>query len=207
MKGLIEKYILPRAVDFNAALQRQVNAARDTVADLCRYYATHDYNALTKITQDERDCRHLKNQNMHELLDVFITPYDRESIYRIINQLDWIALSVKHLAIDILIYKVTCPKDYQPIFSALGAMSDALADGFNFLTQKNLHELVRVVNEIYVNYDKTVETCALAAAKHLDSGDIKAYLKHREVLNQLKEVAKRINISANSLEDLAIKLV
>ncbi len=205
--GLIQKYILPKEVDFNTAMQQQVNTSRDTVHDLYLYCLENDLKALKKITEDERKCRTLKNQNMHELLDVFITPYDREAIYRIIDQVDWVSLSVKHLVTDLAIYKVKCPESYRPIFTALSQMADALAEGFVFLANKNLNEIVRTVNEIYVNYDNTVEQCAVAAANHLENDEIKVYLAHREILFQLKEVAKRIHVSANTLEDMAIKIV
>lgn len=205
--GLIQKYILPKEVDFNAALQQQVNASRNSVLDLCQYCLENNRDALKKITDDERQCRTLKNQNMHELLDVFITPYDREAIYRIIDQIDWIALSVKHLAMELVIFKVKCPENYRPIFTSLRQMVDALAEGFVFLADKKLHEIVRVVNEIYVDYDQTVEQCTLAAANHMEHDEIKVYLAHREILIQLKEVAKRIHVSANTLEDMAIKIV
>lgn len=205
--GLIQKYILPKEVDFNAALQQQVNASRNSVLDLCQYCLENNRDALKKITDDERQCRTLKNQNMHELLDVFITPYDREAIYRIIDQIDWIALSVKHLAMELVIFKVKCPENYRPIFTSLRQMVDALAEGFVFLADKKLHEIVRVVNEIYVDYDQTVEQCTLAAANHMENDEIKVYLAHREILIQLKEVAKRIHVSANTLEDMAIKIV
>ena len=85
---------------------------------------------------------------MLELLDVFITPYDRESIYRIIDQLDWMALSVKHLATDLLIYQVMPPENYTPVFTLLKQMANAIAEGFVFLTHKNLNGIVRIVNEI-----------------------------------------------------------
>ncbi len=205
--GLIQKYILPKEVDFNAALQHQINASKNTVLDLCQYCLENNRGALIKITDDERECRTLKNQNMHELLDVFITPYDRESIYRIIDQIDWVALSVKHLAIELLVYKVKCPENYSPIFTSLMEMANALAEGFVFLADKKLHEIVRVVNEIYVNYDQTVEQCVIAAAGHLENDQIKVYLAYREILIQLKEVAKRIHVCANTLEDMAIKIV
>jgi len=207
MKGLIQKYILPKEVDFNSALQKQVNASRDTILDLYEFCLENDREALTKITEDNRQCRTLKNQNMRELLDVFITPYDRESIYRIINQVDWVALSAKHLAVDLMTYQITCPENYQPMFLSLRVMADALAEGFVFLEEKKMHEIVRVVNEIYVHYDQTVEQCVLAAAEHLRNDEVRIFLSHREVLLQMKEVAKRIHVSANTLEDMAMKIV
>ncbi len=207
MKGLIQKYILPKEVDFNFALQKQVNASRDTILDLYEYCIEDDREALKRITEDSRECRTLKNQNMRELLDVFITPYDRESIYRIINQVDWVALSAKHLAVDLMTYQITCMKNYQPMFLSLRVMADALAEGFVFLEEIKMHEIVRVVNEIYVHYDQTVEQCVLAAAEHLRNDEVRIFLSHREVLLQMKEVAKRIHVSANTLEDMAMKIV
>lgn len=205
--GLIQKYILPKEVDFNDALLQQVNASRDTVLDLCQYYFENNTQSLKNIIQDEQKCRTFKKKNLRELLDVFITPYDRESIYRIIDQLSWMALSVKHLATNLLIYKVSLPEDYRLIFTLLKQMANALAEGFVFLGQKKFNNLAHTVNNINAHYDETFEQCSLAAARHLEQDEIRVYLAHREILNQLKEVARRIHVSANSLEDMAIKII
>ena len=207
MKGFIQKYILPEEVDFDQALQHQVDAARNTVLDLCGFCLQHDFHALEKIRNDEHQCRKLKDENLLKLLNVFITPYDRESIYRIINQLDWVALSVKHLAIDLLVFKVRCPDSYRPIISALSSMANTLSGGFDSLGHKEFSNILSAVNKIGQMYDETAEHCALSAARNLDNGDIRLYLTHREILSQFKEVAKRIHVSANTLEDLAIKIV
>ncbi len=205
--GFIQKYILPREVDFNAALGEQAQAARDTVLDLCRACQQHDLVALKRITEDERRCRTLKNRNMRELLDVLITPYDREAIYRIVDQLDWVALSVRHFAVELLVYRVQCPPSHAPIVDMLGDMAMALAEGFQFLAERSTVEIVRVVNEIYVWYDEVVQQCASVAAGHLQQDEVKAYLAQREIIAQLKEVARRLRVAAGSLEDLAIKTV
>ena len=207
MKGFIQKYILPREVDFNAALREQVCAVRQTVLDLCEACLDDDRAALKRIVEDERRCHALKNRNMREPLDVFITPYDREAIYRIIDQLDWVALSVKHLGIDLLVYEVICSEEEKPVLTVLREMADSLREGFVFLGQRQTAEIVRVVNEIYVRYDQVVQQCALAAAHHLKEDAVRDYLARREIIAQLKEVARRIRVSANSLEDLAVKTV
>ena len=205
--GIIQKYLLPKEVDFNSALKKQVNASRDCVLDLCLFCQKDDRNALKAILEDEHQSRELKKQNMHELLDVFITPYDKESIYRIITQLDWIALSVKHLAIELLAYKVTCPDHYENIFNTLAEMVEALDEAFDYLPKKELDNILINIETIHDNYDETTKYCALAAVKHLDEDEIKIYLAQKEILNQLKEVSRRIHISANTLEDMAMKIV
>lgn len=205
--GFIQKYLLPKEIDFNSALKKQVNASKNSVLDLCKYCRHGDLDALKAIVDDEHQSRALKSKNMHELLDVFITPYDKEAIYRIITQLDWIALSVKHLVIDLLAYKVDCPEFYNKIFNTLSEMVEALDKAFVYLPQRKLGKILRNIERIHDDYDKTTKECALAALKHLEEDDIKVYLAHKEILNQLKEVARRIHVSANTLEDMAMKIV
>ena len=205
--SVIQKYLLPKEVDFNSALGKQAKASRRSVRDLEKYCLHHDLDALKAIVDDEHDSRGLKSKNMHELLDVFITPYDKESIYRMVIQLDWIALSVKHLAIDIVAYKVKCPDYYVPIFNTLSEMMDSLVAALTFLPQKELGKILTHIERIHDNYDETSRECALASVRHLKEDDVKIYLAHKEILNQLKEVSKRIHVSANTLEDMAMKIV
>lgn len=205
--GLIEKYLLPKEIDFNAALMKQAQASKQSILDLENFCLENDEKARQSILTDEHDSRLLKNNNMRELLDVFITPYDKESIYRMIVQLDWISLSVKHLSIDIVAYNVKCPKHYQQIFSLLTEMVETLTSAFDFLAEKKLSQILACTQSIHDNYDETARRCAGAAAKHLAEDDIKIYLSHKEILYQLKDVSKHIHLSANALEDMAMKIV
>ena len=205
--GIIQKYLLPKEIDFNRALKKQVDASKNSVLDLCKYCLHQDLQALKAIVDDEHSSRSLKSKNMQELLDVFITPYDKESIYRIITQLDWVALSVKHLVIDLLAYKITCPDYYQPIFTVLSEMAESLDKAFTYLPERQLAKILQNIETIHDKYDETTKECALAALRHLENDEVKIYLAHKEILNQLKEVARRIHISANTLEDMAMKIV
>jgi hypothetical protein len=205
--NVIQKYLLPKEVDFNHALQKQADASRNSVLDLANYCMKNDRKALMSIVDDEHNSRALKSKNMKELLNVFITPYDKESIYRMIVQLDWIVLSVKHLAIEIVAYQIKCPEYYKPIFTILIEMIEALLKAFTYLPQKELGKILLNIESIHNNYDETTKKCALAAVRHLEEDEVKVYLAHKEILNQLKEVSKRIHVSANTLEDMAMKIV
>jgi len=205
--GVIKKYLLPKEVDFNAALQKQVNASKQCVLDLCRYCKTRDKSALKAIINDEHQSRVLKSQNMHELLDVFITPYDKESIYRIIIQLDWIALSVKHMAVELLAYDISCSKDFNNIIDTITNMVEALDKAFLYLPQKKLGKILSNIERIHDHYDDTVKQCAVLAANYLKKDDLKTYLANKEIIIQLKDIAKHLHLSANTLEDMAMKIV
>lgn len=205
--SFIRKYILPKQIDFDGALKKQAEVSCRSVTQLYQACIEKEESAFTAIESDEKQSRTLKKQNMKELLDVFLTPYDKESIYRIIIQLDWIARSVKHLTIDLSAYKVQCPPDYEPIFTALMRMAGNLEQGFSFLPTKDAGKLMEIIEGIHDSYDHVAKLCALKAVEHLERDSVKTYLAYRQILTQIKDVAKRIHLAADTLEDMTIKIV
>ncbi|MBM9613483.1 hypothetical protein JWJ90_04185 [Desulfobulbus rhabdoformis] len=202
--GFIEKFVLPKDVDLSAALSEQTTATKNIVHDLYAAYILHKDAAVRGIKNDSNQTGAIKHKNMKELLDVFIAPYDKESIFRIITQLDWIALSVKHFVIEAEAY--TNPHSleiYRDIFDLLKDMADLLEEGFKQLSRKELPKIDR----IHDKYDLVVKYRAQHLAKLLLQEDCKRIIVHAEILAQLKEIAKRMHISANTLEDMAIKVM
>jgi hypothetical protein len=62
------------------------------------------------------------------------------------------------------------------------------------------------IDLIHERYESVVSLSAQLMAKYLEEDDFKRIMMHSGLLTQLKEVAKRIRITANSLEDMAIKV-
>nr|WP_321467705.1 hypothetical protein [uncultured Desulfobulbus sp.] len=202
--GFIQKFILPKEVDLTTALQVQTSATRSIVHGLYAAYILHENDAFHTIMNDTHETRAIKTKNMKELLDVFIAPYDKESIFRIITQLDWIALSVKHFVIEVEAYNNRHALDvYRDIFELLKDMASLLEDGFKQLATKEVPSM----DLIHDKYDLVVEYRAQHIAKLMQEDDCKRILIHTEILAQLKEIAKRMRVSANTLEDMAIKIM
>jgi len=205
--GLISNYILPKNVDFDTALQSQAHITRTIVEDLQTACRDNNLALLEHITDHAMQAHTLKSSNMKQLLDVFITSYDKESIYRMITQLDWITLSVKHFALEVQAYEITSLDEYQTIADVLVEMAALLELGITRLSVKKPKVIAPDIDLIHDKYDQVVKLCAQAMAQLLDREDCKRILVHKEVLAQLKEVAKRMHITANTLEDMAIKII
>lgn len=205
--GFIQKFILPREVDLAAALQAQTTATKNIVHDLYAACIRHEGEAFSAIKEDANKSRAIKDKNMKELLDVFIAPYDKESIYRIITQLDWIALSVKHFVTEVEAYNIQALDAYRDIFEVLKEMASLLEDGFNQLSSKELRTIADTIDLIHDKYDLVVEYRARHMARLMQQEDCKYIIVHKEILAQLKEIAKRMHVSANTLEDMAIKIM
>jgi len=203
-KGFIQKFILPKEVDLAAALQAQTLATRNIVHDLYAAYILHESGAFSDIKNDTSETRAIKEKNMKELLDVFIAPYDKESVFRIITQLDWVALSVKHFVVEVDAYPDKQALDvYRDIFELLKEMASLLEDGFKQLSKQELPS----IGLIHDKYDLLVEYRAQHVAQLLQQDDFKHIIIHKDILSQLKEIAKRMQITANTLEDMAIKIM
>lgn len=205
--GFISKFILPKEADFIASLRKQSQSTTEIVNTLEQ--ACNDFNsaALAEIRFSCNKGLELKGKNMRELLDVFITPYDKESIYRIITQLDWVILSVKHLATEIEVYEIKSLQDYQDIFVILSKMTDLLDRGIKDLARQELDTIDADTDKIHQLYDEVVELCAREKFKLMNKDDVKFIMMQKDILMQLKEIAKRIHVTANTLEDMALKVV
>jgi len=205
--GFISTFILPKEVDFDTALQSQARITRIIVSELHNACVDDDITALSNISDHADKARLLKTKNMNELLDVFIAPYDKESIFRIITQLDWIALSVKHFQLEAEAFGISSIREHQSIVELLLEMASLLEQCITRLSTKTPRTISLDIDLIHDQYDHVVMLRAQSAAELLKRDDYKHILINRDILAQLKEIAKRIHVTANTLEDMAIKLI
>ncbi|MDY6920222.1 MAG: hypothetical protein SV765_08410 [Pseudomonadota bacterium] len=202
--GFIQKYILPKEVDLTASLQVQASATRKIVHDLYAACVLRQDDAFSAIRNDTSETRKIKDKNMQDLLDVFIAPYDKESIFRLITQLDWVALSIKHFVVEVEAYRIDQSLDrYRDIFELLREMASLLEEGLQQLSRKALPNIAA----LHDKYDQVVESRASHGAEVLREEDCRQVVVQMEILSQLKEVAKRMHVTADTLEDMAIKIL
>ncbi len=206
MIGFIKKYLLPREVDFNAAMESQARIAQHMVETLYQACVKDDPRLLMSISDLANDAREIKSRNMKELLDVFIAPYDKESIYRMIVQLDWITLSVKHFRLEADVYDLDSLNEYESILRVIKEMADALTQGISVLKKGNVELIDARLEQIHDQYDDVVAHCARATALLLAQDDALHRFRIQLMLLQVKDIAMRIHVAANTLEDMALKV-
>ncbi len=202
--SLIKKYILPKEVDFIAALNQHVLIITKITDDLYECFINGKNSSCDSILNDVNHEKQMREKNMKELLGTFITPIDRESIYRVTTQLDWIALSITHFTLEAKAYEIS-KLDYSNIIKGLQYQSQLLSSGFKTIkssplnTTQSSQKVRNVYNEIVEIYVKRM--AMLAKSKNMNEIFIQ-----KELLNQLKEISKRMQMCANSLEDIVMKM-
>ncbi len=207
MISFLKKYILPKEIDFISRLQEQSSATQEMVEKLYGCFIKKDKKMCGGIEYDAKKLQHIRDVNMQELLNSFITPIDRESIYRVITCLDAIALSVRHFVLETSVYNVShLDRNYKDILKALQKEMHELNQGFLEL-KKNSIEVAGHAQAVRDAYDEAVESYIKQMEKVSNSADIREIFVQKEMLHQLRDIGKNIYSCANSLEDIVVKMV
>ncbi|MGV6818688.1 MAG: DUF47 domain-containing protein [Thiotrichales bacterium] len=211
--GFIHDLLLPKEVDFNTALAAQCEVTAEMIHQLYEACSVEsglspaNSPALQAIDQLAEKARDLKRQNMRELLDVFITPYDRESIYRMIVQLDWVSLSVHHFRLETEVFYIHSLHDYEPLFASLKSMIQSLHNALEELDLKDINLITDHSDDIRNEYDNVAVNCGRSIAALMNQPDVLHLFRHQLISMQIKEIAKRIHVTANTLEDMTLKII
>ena len=156
--SLIKQYILPKEVDFISSLQEHSSIVHKIVKDLYQCFIDANESSCNAILDDEHMAEVVREKNMNELLNTFLTPIDRESIYRVISQLDWIAVSVRHFVLEARAYNMaTLHSGYADILKDIKEQSHMLNLGFINLKNSKPAVVAKNAQDVRDGYEKVVE--------------------------------------------------
>ena len=207
MTSFIKKFILPKEVDFIVDLSEHAAVIERIVNALYLCFIETNENACQEILSNEHQSQSMKEKNMAALLNTFITPVDRESIYRVITQLDWISVSIRHFVLEAKAYRITSlDGSYNEIISCIQRQSKSLHAGFSNLKEKDAVVVAKYAQDVRDGYESLIEVHIAKMTKLADTADVREMFIQKELLSQLKEIAKRMMVCANSLEDIVVKM-
>ncbi|HHD57208.1 MAG TPA: DUF47 family protein [Desulfobulbaceae bacterium] len=206
LPNLLKKYILPEEINFFRELREQAEATRNTIDDLYRCFVEAKEESCQSVLGDEHQACSLKERNMNDLGRAFMTPVDREAIFRAITHLDWIVISVKHLVMETRAYGIGDLREYEQLLLELRNCADLLSRGFSALEKKDLEQTANKAEATRDLAHKMTETYVQAMANVAEGNDIHLMFKHKEILSQIKSIAKRFHVAANTLQDITMKL-
>jgi len=206
LRSWIRKYVLPREVDFLSAMHDQAHWVKQLTDDLYRCFRTPRQKHCSAIEEDHQHARTLRDNNMRDLLHTFITPVDRESIYRVVTQLDWAAISLRHFALQAEAYGITqLDSVYVDMIRQIRLQAELLTAGFKTIKsdpQKTAQSAARVRDA----YDHLVQQYIETNARLIRENTTRDTLQYHELLFQLKDISQHMRMTANSLEDIVMKM-
>jgi uncharacterized protein len=201
--------VIPKEQAFFDLFQRAGANVAHAAADLADL--TGDLSGAEAKAERIKGLEHEGDELTHQILALlnttFVTPFDREDIYRLASTLDDILDAIEAVSDMLVLHGVdeTLPELHQQatvLVRATEAMQLALAQ-LRSLTDLNGHlvEINRLENEGDRVYRKTVA--------HLFSGDFKAMdvLKWKDLVDQMEEAIDGCEDIANVIESVALKHV
>ena len=188
---------------FSAAAKNNVKASELLRDQFLNFDDRESYRE--RIRQAEHDGDEVTHQIMRRINTTFVTPFDREDIYRLATHLDDVMDHIDAAADFVVLHGITEPlsefaKQADVLVRAAKVASDALDRLHNFKgLEEYWVEINRLENEGDQVYRKTVA--------RLFSGDFKGLevLKHRDVVEEIEAAIDSLEDVANAIESIVLK--
>jgi predicted phosphate transport protein (TIGR00153 family) len=141
----------------------------------------------------------------HQLNSSFVTPFDREDIYKLASTLDDIMDFMEEAVDLVVLYEIDeLPKGVDQQIEVLGRAAELTAEAMpNLRTMRNLNEYWIEVNRLENQADQ-VHRKLLA---HLFNGSYGAIevMKLKQIVDVLEEAADAFETVANTVETIVVK--
>ncbi|GAB3988057.1 DUF47 family protein [Actinoallomurus acanthiterrae] len=161
------------------------------------------------IAEKMRACEHAGDEFTHAIMrrlnESFITPFDREDIYRLASTLDDVMDFMEAAADLVLLYKIEeLPRDVIAQVEVLERAAELTADAMPRLRGlRDLSEYWIEINRLENQGDQTYRR--LLAELFSGKYDALTVLKVKEVVDQLEAAADAFEHVANIVETIAVK--
>ena len=162
-----------------------------------------------ELGEKMREAEHLADETTHRIIkrvnSTFITPFDREDIYRLASSLDDVMDFMEETVDLVGLYELgDLPADFAPQVEVLQRATQLTAEAMPRLrTMKDLDEYWIEINRLENQGDRSYRR---AVAK-LFSGSYKSLevLKLKDVVDSLEHAIDALESVANTVEQIAVK--
>jgi predicted phosphate transport protein (TIGR00153 family) len=161
-----------------------------------------------------KDAEHAGDEVTHEIMikinTTFVTPFDREDIYRLASALDDVLDAMEEAADRIVLYRLgTLPEGISAQVEVLQRAAAVTAEAMPRLEKMaELQEYWIQVNSLEDEADAVYRTLLgdlLAPPDSAPPSDVLTLLKTKEIVETLEEAADAFETVANTVESIAVK--
>ena len=193
------------SLNFYGLLIQQAQVIRDAVEALCVFCETptQENGDFVKVKEKEADT--VRRELVDDINRTFITPIDRDDLYRLSSSIDDLADYAWTTVKEIRIYDIQPDAHLLEMARTLLKMADGLLVCVQNL-EKN-HAVVsteatkvkKLENTLNVQFHKSI-------AELFEADDIKKILKYLEIYSHMNHAADKGDFSADILLDIVVKL-
>ena len=193
------------SLNFYGLLIQQAQVIRDAVEALCVFCETRTQENGDFVKVKEKEADTVRRELVDDINRTFITPIDRDDLYRLSSSIDDLADYAWTTVKEIRIYDIQPDAHLLEMARTLLKMADGLLVCVQNL-EKN-HAVVsteatkvkKLENTLNVQFHKSI-------AELFEADDIKKILKYREIYSHMNHAADKGDFSADILLDIVVKL-
>lgn len=161
------------------------------------------------LAEQMREAEHQADETTHKIVKrantTFITPFDREDIYRLASSLDDVMDFMEETVDLVTLYELgDLPADFAPQVEVLQRATQLTAEAMPRLrTMKDLDEYWIEINRLENQGDRSYRRIVA----HLFSGSYKSLevMKLKDVVDSLEHAIDALESVANTVEQIAVK--
>lgn len=194
-----------KSLGFYDLLIRQAEAVFSTVDALCVYCIDPSVERGDYVKNLEKEADNVRKNLVDEINRTFITPIDREDLFRLSSSVDDLADYSWTTIKELRIYDVLPDANLLAMAEILRDMASGLIECMKHLekdraavVQHAIH-IKKLENVLNVRFHQSI-------AELFELDDIKKMLKYREVYNHLNHASDKGDACADILQDIVVKL-
>jgi predicted phosphate transport protein (TIGR00153 family) len=208
MMEWLTRFLRPRQSNFMQLLIQQADYAVISVEALQAYLKKQSEKKSTQMRQIEKDADEVRRILVHELLDTFVTPIDREDLFALSRALDNFVDYVYTTVEELEIFEMSTSEEILVTTDLLYAMACELR-----LAMERLQDHPGVATE-HARRVKSLENQVEDTYRHQLAGlfsgpedvhHVMEMLKAREVLRHLSNAADQGDMAADIVMDIVVK--
>ena len=204
-KGLADRLFPPRH-DFYKMLQDQADETVIAVKALVDWLNVGDLSEPSELIHIEQRADEIRHDMEHVLVESFSTPFDRQDIYSISRQMDYVVNWSLSTALEMKAF------DIKPD-AAMLTMAEALLSGVKLMS-----DAIRIMQteparaETYVPLMRKAErqideTYVIALAKAFEEKDLRIPLKKREIYHHLRDAGRNLVATVDTLHRIIVGIL
>lgn len=191
--------------DFYCVLIQQAQVIRDTVSALCVFCEDPTTANGDFVKSKEREADQVHYQLVDAINRTFITPIDRDDLFRLSTSIDDLADYAWTTIRDLRIYDIPPDKNLLSMAQILLQMADGLLacvtnlKGNHPAVATDAKKVKKLENIMNSRFHESI-------AELFTSDDIKKILKYREIYSHMNHASDKGDMCADLMLDIIVKL-
>ena len=195
--------LFPRQYDFELMLEEQADRTLEGVCNLIHWLEGTSQEEPVVLQRIEDEVDNMRHDIEEKLINSFSTPFDRQDIYRLSRQMDYILNFSNETAREMYAFNV-CPDD--PILSMAKALylgTQSLADGVRVMksNKPNVEQSIRRARD-HTREIEDIYILSMAVLLHTD--DAMDALRRREIYHHLRDAGRALGATLDILHNTIV---